>query len=712
LAQEYPQFEEMESLFQPGSVAVVGASPNINTPHGKAFKSIQENGYQGKIYAVNPNYKDINGIECYATLLDIPGPVDMAVIGVAADRTMPILRECAEKGVKSVVILTSGFSEAHAQGKNVEAEMASLAKKSGMRILGPNCVGLINNFNGLWATFAASQPDVSVEFPHAFDLISQSGFFGVAIYQMIMEHGIGFARYASIGNQADLTFSDVLNYLVHDKKTKIIGGYIEGLKDGQKFLQVARCALEREKIVLAMKVGRTEAGARAALSHTGSLAGSDRLYDALFRQTGVIRIDDIEQLVAFLLLAVPGRRPKGRRVAVVSVSGGGAVILTDKCAHFGLEIAKLEAKTREAMDSVLPSFASSANPIDVTSQAITEPEILSRCLEAAALDPNVDTVILSFHMQYMMSKGIIRDILNVYKKVDKPFLFVGRLFGPAQEVACLENEIFKAGIPIIKDVNHAIWALSSLVNWDERVREYKHSFCFPRTGTQRQPLKLPYESKILTEHKAMDVLKHYDIPCVPGEITVTVGEAILAAERVGYPVALKIQSPDILHKSDVGGLRLNIANEQELRVSFADLTEQISRNQPNSLIEGVLLQKMAPKGQEIIIGMKRDPNLGPVVMFGLGGVFTEVLEDVSFKIAPLTRYDAEEMLKEINGKKILEGYRGGAAVDKKAIVKALLRISEMAMANEKILEADINPFIVYDRGQGGVAADSIIILAD
>lgn len=709
MSQEYPRFEEMESFFEPRTVAVVGASPNDNTPHGKALKSILENGYQGIVYPVNPRYSEIYGLKCHASLADIPGPVDLTVIGVASDRVMTILGECAEKGVKSVVILTSGFSEANEQGKSLEEEMAALCKRSGMRIIGPNCVGVINNFNGLWATFASPPPETAaVEFPYAFDLISQSGFFGVAIYQMIMAKGIGFARYASIGNQADLTFSDLLHYFVLDGKTDIIGGYIEGLKDGQKFLQVARYALEQEKIVLAMKVGRTEIGARAALSHTGSLAGADRLYDALFRQTGVIRLDDIEQLVAFLLLAVPGRQPKGRRVAVVSVSGGGAVILADKCAYYGLEVARLEEKTRAAMDSVLPSFASSLNPIDVTSQAITEPAILSKCLEAVALDHNVDTVILSFHMHYLMSKLVIGDILEVYKKVEIPFLFVGGLIGPAEEVARMEKEIFQAGIPIIKDVNHAIWALSSLVKWSDRARSRRMAPCSEMPAVKA--LALPEGDNILTEHKAMAILRQCGISCVPGELVATAGEAVSAAEHIGYPVALKIQSPDIPHKSDVGGLRLNIPDKQALSQAYTDVLAQISRNRPVARIDGVLVQKMAPKGLEVIIGMKRDPQLGPVLMFGLGGVFTEVLEDVSFKIAPLTRYDAEEMLKEIRGKKILEGYRGSAPADKEAIIDVLLKVSALAVAGESIQEIDINPFIVSH--SGGLAADALIILAE
>ena len=705
-------FEEIRLFFEPESVAVIGASPNTDTPHGKAYKALLDNGFKGNIYAVNPKYKTIYNLPCYGSLAAIARHVDLVVIAVAAARTMDVLQQCVQKGVKSVVILTSGFGESSTVGRKLEVEMAALARDSGMRIMGPNCLGIINNINGLWAGFAAPMPKTEIHSPYSFDLISQSGFFGVAIYQMIMEQGIGFARYASIGNQADLTFSDFLGYFIEDDKTKIVGCYIEGLKDGKDFLAAARLALEREKIILAMKVGRTEAGAKAALSHTGSMAGTEQIYEALFRQTGIIRIEHIQQLIDFLTLAVPGRWPKGRRVAIVSVTGGGAVILTDKCIESGLEIAVLQEETTVKLEAVLPSFASRVNPVDVTSQALTNPEILLQSLEALVSDPNVDTVILSLYMQANLMEPILADIIHVCQGAEKPFVFIGRLFGPTSLVVRLESQIFAAGIPLIRDENNATWALSSLVHWYEQARKWRKTFCFPREETQVPSLQLEQGNYILTEHKAFTVLSAYSIPCAPSEITFSADQAVMVAPKMGYPVALKIQSPDMIHKSDVGGLVLNIVNEQQVRHAFQEVNVQVCQQNGEARVEGVLVQKMMPRGIETIIGMKRDPQLGPVIMFGIGGVLAEVMEDVSFKVAPLTKYDAEDMIEEIKGKKVLLGRRGQSGADTKAIVDTLLRVSDLAMQNEKIMEVDINPFIVYEQGDGAVAVDALIVLKE
>lgn len=702
----------LETLFLPRSIAVVGASPNSAAPHGKAYKTLLENGYGGKVYAVNPNHTSIHGQPCYAGLEEIPAEVELAVIAVASERVMDALRECVHKGVRSAVILTSGFGEASDGGRKTEEEMAALAQKSGMRIMGPNCVGLVNSSNNVWATFAVPVQQAGIRHPYSFDLISQSGFFGIAIYHTVLEQGVGFDRYASIGNQADVTFSDILQYFVAQGDTKIIGGYIEGLKDGQAFLDAARYALERDKIVLVLKAGCSDDGAKAVLSHTGSLAGSDRSYAALFRQAGVIRADSIGQFTDFLSLAVPGRWPKGKRVAVVSASGGAAVILTDQCTRYGLEMASLQPETDLVLAGILPAFASGRNPVDVTSRVLTEPDILWKCLQTLAADPNADMVVLSVHMLASLIEPVLDDIIRVYRQVEKPFLLVGRLFGSDDVVKRMEERIRAAAIPLIRDESNAIWALSSLVHWQERATRHRRSFCFPREETAAEPLTFSKEPAVLTEHRAMSVLRKYGLPCASGELVYTLDDALKAAKRLGYPVALKMQSPDIVHRTDVGALCLNVLNEQHLRTAYSDLISRMDREQPFAAVAGVLVQKMLPKGIETIIGMKRDHRLGPVIMFGMGGVLAEVINDVTCKVAPLTRYDAEDMLDEIQCRKILQGKRGGTGADKKAIIDALLRVSDLAVQNPEIREIDINPFIVYQQGKGGTAADALIILAE
>lgn len=716
--------KEMEPLFNPSSIAVIGASPNEQTPHGRALRMVIDNGFQGEVYAVNPNYSDIGGVPCYSRVKEIPGEVELAVVAVTADKVPQVLRECAEKGVKGAVILSSGFGEAQEEGGTTEEEMARLARENGMRLVGPNCVGLINNFDGVWATFAEQLTTMESHYPLAYDLISQSGFFGIAIYHIMLEYGIGFARYASIGNQADLTFSDFLAYFVNDTRTRVVGGYIEGLKDGERFLEAARGALENDTILLAMKVGRTGVGAQAALSHTGTMAGSDRLYQALFRQTGVIRVNDLEEMIAFLLISLPGRWPRGKRVAVVSASGGGAVILSDKCAMYGLEVVDFDPETRRALDERLPYFASSRNPVDITSQIMMEPHLLQECLEKVISDPNVDAIMLSFHLNYQHLHSMLDNIKEIYWKFDKPIYFIGKPFGSGEDVKELEKEIHQIGIPLVSNIDYGVWAISQLVHWQEKSRNYRQSRVYLMDEEKRSASAALIEEyrrdgeTLLTEHKAARLLESAGVPCARGELAETPEEALDAAGRLGYPLALKVQSPDLLHKSEAGAVRLNMSGEAELEEAFREMEKVMEGlkksgghegNAPPSL-EGILVQEMLPAGQEVIIGVKREPGLGPAVMFGLGGVLTEVLEDVTFKMAPLTEKDAREMLDEIKGGRLLDGYRGMPAVDREMLVEVLLKVSALAYHNPSIREIDINPFMALPKGQAGRAADAVVIL--
>lgn len=411
---------DLKPFFEAKSVAVLGASLDVRKPNGRPAQYLLERGYRGAIYPVNPKYESIGALKCYPSVLDIPGEVDLVIVGVAASDTLPLLEQCVKKNVKGAVILSSGFGEVGGEGQRMEEEITALARRSGMRIMGPNCIGMINNLNNLWASFALLPTGHDFCYSKRFSLISQSGFFGAYLFEMAGTLKIDFDYFASVGNQADLSFTDFFDYMVEDHKSSIIVGYIEGLKDGRGFMDAARRAWRAKKPVIVMKVGRTGAGARAVSSHTGSLAGSDRIYSAAFRQTGVIRANGLEQLLTVLTMAAGTRMPQGNRVAILSASGGGAVIISDQCVSQGLEVAELLPETRQALDEVLPAFASSANPIDFTAQLLSQADMLFYCFKVVHDDPNVDMLIVNFNLLYEVAKNFAVQLVELYGKINKP----------------------------------------------------------------------------------------------------------------------------------------------------------------------------------------------------------------------------------------------------------------------------------------------------
>ncbi|MFY9114109.1 MAG: acetate--CoA ligase family protein [Dethiobacteria bacterium] len=705
--------KDLEPFFKARSIAVIGASPHFNKPNGRPLQSLLNSGYKGTIYPVNPNYRSIADLICYPSIKDIPGQVELAVVVVPAAGVLPMLYQCAEKGVKGAVVITSGFSETGEQGRQLEVEMAKLARRSGMRIMGPNCLGMINNLNGLWASFAHLLIQKEHYYERRFSLISQSGFFGAFIYRMAGQEKLAFNHFASVGNQADLNFTDFLEYMIEDPAVEIISGYIEGLKDGGKFLATAREALARRKPFVAMKVGRTGAGARAASSHTGSLAGIDRIYDAAFNQAGIIRADSLEKLLAALTLFATERRPHGPRVAIISTSGGGAVILSDECEQHNLEVVEFTPETRRELDEVLPFFASSANPVDLTAQIITEPDLLLKCFRLVEADPNVDMIIVSLHVSYELARTVTETMVELYQQVEKPVLAIGYPFGDIAEVEKMLDRMRSIGLPVIKTTDNGIWAISMLMKWLQKTgRIIPPDDVLP--GPEREAAlqvfrSLPKNRKHLTEFQAASVLRAYGIDIPEADLAFSSTEAMRIADRLGYPVVLKIQSPDILHKTDVGGLAVNLNGSEEVEEAYRRISSTVGKKAPGVKLEGMLVQKMLPPGREVIVGVKQDAVFGPVIMFGVGGIFVEVLEDVSFKVAPLTRDDATDMIREIRGYPLLAGTRGEQPSDLAALEDILLKISRLALElKDEIEEMDINPLLVFNAGEGVAAVDALI----
>ncbi len=695
----------LHALFNAASVVVVGASPRLETPGGTTANQLFQRNFPGDVYLVNPKYQAIGDRKCYPSVAHLPRAVDLAVIAVPAPHVLPILRQCAARGIKGAIIYTSGFSETgEREQARAQEEMQEISRSTGMRIMGPNCVGLVNNARNLWATFA--QPPLYEDGlqPGGLGIISQSGFFGIAMYQLAAYNGLGFRYFASVGNQADLSFTDFLAYMVEDPGIRVICAYLEGLKASEDLLSVTRRALSLKKPMAFIKVGATEAGSRAAQSHTGALAGSDENYDALFKQTAVTRAEDFEQLVAFLHVALMERPPRGRKVGIISVSGGGAVMLADKCGRAGLEVPELHPETLASLDAMLPAFATSGNPLDLTGQALEEPDLFGRALEALLQDPGIDILLVSYHIHVMLCWVALAKIRECYDKTDKTIIVIGTPLGEEEDVRALIKETRKLGVPVLQDMNYSIWALSSYANWWDKAGDY-------------QDIPLPAKGEALsvrggeglTEYRSAALLTPYGLNFPRGFLAKTAREAKEAVNRLDGPAAFKVQSPQILHKTEAGGVKLGIETPEEGEKAFEEIMANALRYKEDAVIEGVLVQEMLPEGREVIVGMKRDHALGPVIMFGLGGVFVEVLQDIALRVAPLTPRDARDMVEEIKGYKLLTGYRGSPPLDVEALVELLLKVSGFSLENPAVQELDLNPVFVYPRGQGLKVADALVI---
>lgn len=707
----------LEIVFNPQSVAIIGASANPIKPSGQPLIALLNNGYAGQVYPVNPKYDELLGVKCYPRVSDIPGEVDMAIIAVPAAITMPALEECAAKGVKVAVIFTSGFAEVGEEGASIQQEMTALAQRSGMRIVGPNCMGLVNNLNNLMATFFLLKLPTAPIIPNVLGFVSQSGGFGSLIYFLVEEAGLGFTYYVSSGNEADLDFSDYLAYMASDPNVKVLGGYLEGVRDGSKLLAAADLALAHEKPIMILKAGRNPSAARAAASHTGAMVGSDRVYDAFFRQKNIIRTESIDEMLIAINIMACGRIPKGPRVGIISASGGGGVVLADKCESVGLQVTGLTAGTRRALDAILPPFASSANPVDITSQFMVQQGLLLETAKQVIEDPNVDTLMLFCRLS-SLSQGngaLVDEVIHLYKQTDKPLIAI--TWGEDEEARETIRRLREHRIPAVRTSDFAVYALADIVRWAQRMADIKARTPEekPVTASARlevEKLLATYPDRAqLTESQSKEILKAYGIPVTREQLTTTPEEAAVAASQLGFPVVMKIESPDILHKTDAGGVKLGVGSPEEARQAFAEIVDNAHGYKPDADIRGVLVQEMLSGATEVIVGMSRDPVFGPVVMFGLGGILVEVLKDVCLRVAPLTRAEAAEMLEEIQGKKVLEGVRGRPPVDKEAIIDVIVKVSHLAADFPAIAEMDINPLLVFPQGQGAKAADALIVKA-
>jgi acetyltransferase len=701
---------KMEYFFNPRTIAIIGASSDFRKPGGRSLNALQKRGYTGKIYPINPNSRELLGIPCYPKLADVPDEIDMAIISTPAHTVLEKLEQCVDKKVKATVVFTSGFAEAGPEGTALQQRMTELAQKNDLRILGPNCVGIVNLSKSVMACFA-NIVDLQPVYPMTFGFVTQSGAFGTMVFSQAVESGVGFNAFVSVGNEADTEFADYLAYMLTNPETKLVGGYLEGAKDGTKLRRAAQTALELKKPVMIMKVGRTGAGARAASSHTGSLAGNDQVYDAFFRQMGIIRLEALSELTSFVIVHRSGRIPKGNNIGILSISGGAGVLMADRSESLGLCVPEFKGATRRKLESYLPPYGSAKNPVDLTATAVSEPQMLGKCLKALVADENIHMIALAMGFMPHMAPVLAKDIVEVYNSTDKPIVLATYVFNPSEAVLRAIETIKSAGVPVLTDHLHAVGALKNLSWYAGKLRDFAKASAKTKT-LKISPCAATIErlasSAPLAEYEAKEILKDCGIAITRESLATSAAMAVRMARAVGYPVALKIQSPQIPHKTEAGGIRLNVRSDAQVRAAFKEIIGNARKFNPEADIHGVLVQEMAGDGLEVIVGTTRDPVFGHVVMFGLGGIFVEALKDISLRVAPLSRGDAEEMIREIKGYSMLKGMRGRPPVDFQALTDVILRVSKLVSdCGDAIEELDINPLLVFEKGVK--ALDALII---
>jgi acetyltransferase len=705
---------ELSRLLDPQSVAIIGVSENPSRIGGRLFKYLTRHGYKGHLTLVNPKYQELNGVACYPSVSDIPSAIDCALIAVPEKYVLSVLSECADSDVGSAVIFSSGFAEMGRSGKEAQNKIKELARTKNLRVCGPNCIGLIN-FNNHVALSFSQLLEIETLLPGNIGFISQSGALGGSLANRAQDSKIGLSYFISSGNEADLEVSDYIKYLVlHDQNTKVIAAVIEGFKDGAKFIEAAELALTHQKPLIVLKIGETEVGQKAAASHTGSMTGSDAVIDAVFNQKGVIRVHNYDELFQTASLFSKGRIPRGGRVGILTSTGGGGIIMADYYTKLGLTVPEPSLKTQDQASQEIAAFGKVANPFDLTGQIFSDPEMFKRCMKLFVEDDNFDIVQVNVSMVAgQSSQQRASMLLESVDESTKPIVSwwaAGSLSEPG--IRLLNG----SEVALFRSPERCAAAVKSLVQYYQSLET--HSNSAPSASdtdnsisAQKAGDLLAAGDKSLSEHQSKALLDLYGIPVTREQVARSSQEAVRLAGEIGFPVVLKIDSPDILHKSEAGAIRLGVNSQEEVIRFYEEIIENTETHSPNARINGVLVQEMIREGTEVMIGMSQDPQFGPTIAFGLGGIFVEVLKDISLRVAPLSISDAEQMVKEIKGYQILQGVRGKKPADVAAIVDVLLRISRLAQdCKDIIAEIDINPLIVFDEGRGVKAADALVVL--
>jgi acetate---CoA ligase (ADP-forming) len=695
-------------LFHPGSVAVVGASRNPEKVGYGVFANLVQAAFQGKIYGVNPGGGELFGRTLYPSIDAIPGPVDLGVFVVPPNAILDGVPRLAAKGMRAGIVISAGFKEIGGAGVALERSLREAATSAGVRVLGPNCLGLIDTHASLNASFSrGTPPKGSISF------FSQSGALCTAVLDWAIGRNVGFSKFVSLGNKADISESDILEFLADDPSTRVILGYVESIDDGRRFLRAARNVTPRKPVII-VKAGATAAGARAASSHTGSLAGSDSAYEAAFRQGGVLRAATVEDLFDLALGFAMQPLPRGDRLLILTNAGGPGILAADTAERLGIPLAGVSASLRERVLPSLPPTASLGNPVDIIGDA--RADRYGSVLSALRDEPSIDSVLVLLTPQAMTepeetARATVSAFAGSGKTVFASFL------GEAT-VASSRRILSDGGVPNYAVPERAVQTLSAMLRYS-RIRSEGGK------GEEASPSNPPENAKRLVgealagghralgEEESRGILEAYGFMFPRHAFAVTSDAAVAAYREMGCAsAAMKIVSPQVLHKTDVGGVRLGLRGEEAVARAFMEITSSVRRLAPSAWIAGVSIQEMVTGGRELIVGMSRDPQFGPLLMFGLGGIYVEVLKDVSFRVAPVSRRDAGEMVREIRAWPLLAAYRGSEPADEEAIVEALIRVSRLSCDFPEIQELDINPLLVLPKGKGIRAIDCRMTIAE
>ncbi|MGB2864114.1 MAG: acetate--CoA ligase family protein [Sedimentisphaerales bacterium] len=689
----------LESFFNPKSIAIVGASRQKGKVGYEILVNMIGAGYEGEIFPVNPKADTIKGLKCYPDLQSIGKAPDLAVIIIPAKFVPAMMQQCVKVGAKSVIIITAGFKEVGDEGRELEKQVVRIARQAGIKIIGPNCLGVIAPANKLNASFGGDLPAEGV-----IGYLSQSGALLAAILDMANANSIGFSKLVSIGNKADVDELDLIKALGEDEDTKVIAGYLESITDGNAFVSQAE-RISHDKPILLMKSGGTQAGAQAASSHTGSLAGSETAYECVFERAGIIRCDSIKEQFDYAQAFADQPLPAGPRVAVITNAGGPGIMAADAIERVGLTFAKLADETIETLASKLPAAANFNNPVDVLGDALADRYEFA--LNVVLGDSNVDIVLVLLTPQAMTEPVATAEALVAGRKHAKPIL---ACFMGAEKVRDGVKILRQGKIPQYDAPESAvstIKAMADYVRWRTRPKRVVKLFPVNRRKVENIIERhLRQDIREIGETESKEILEAYGFVTPKGSVAATAEQAANIAQQLGFPVVLKIWSPDILHKSDVGGVQVGLNSVKEVKDAFDLMMYRIPKKLPDVDILGVLVQEMCSGGKEVILGMNRDPHFGPLMMFGMGGIMVEVLKDVSFYLAPLTAEEAKQMLVNTKTYQMLSGVRGQEGVDIETIAEGLQRLSQLVTEFPQIQEMDINPYVVGPAGTTAIAVDA------
>lgn len=666
--------KDLGAFFHPASVAVIGASETAGKLGHEILKNLREGGFPGKLFPVNPKSDRILGLNCFKSIKDIPEGVDLAVVIIPARFVPQAVRDCGEKGVKGAIVISGGFAEAGPEGEELQKEVAKAGREYGVRIIGPNCQGVNNPYQPMCASWPLLKTRGRVA------VISQSGTVGAAMMDWFSVEELGVSSFVSLGNRADVDETELIEYFENDPNTRVIAAYIEGVKDPVAFQKLIA---NLSKPLVVLKSGRTARGKIAAESHTKSLAGADAIYSSLFHRHGVCRADTIEEFYDFAKAFAYITPPKGNRIAFITTSGGAAILATDAAEQEGLDVSPLPKELAEKLEGVIPSHAIRANPLDLTGDA--NARMFGDVIQLAR--PYYDTLGIIFGDPIVDASEVVTTGAN------ELVMFLGGAEVEREE----KLKMHRKGIPVYPTPERGVRALAQVIPPNMKGARAKHTF---PAASGRSQLGL-FESLKFLESKGFD--------CIVSRIAESPGKAVHVAHQLGFPVSLKIDSPDILHKSDYGGVRLHLQSAQDVRLAYTKMMDQVKERFPGAKVNGVVVSAMAAPGLELFLGMNRDPQFGPVIIFGMGGIAVELFRDISMRLLPISREEAQEMLSEIKGAPLLKGFRGQQTINEAALVDGILKLARIAEEHQDIMEIDLNPIFAYP--EGFVVVDARILKA-